>query len=161
MLVEPKNLEGLIESEIVRTVSKIICERINSTIFPIYNDILFEATKNQYEKSEVPIGELFALLISDREKFENYVCASILASRGVVEQEFPRSEKPDDEETAVIVKQLGLAKDFVVSHLIDYWFLAQRPSGFEGYLRATRTPNAKKQAKKLIRLLESVGAQGK
>lgn len=41
---------------------------------------------------------------------------------------------------------LGVSKDFVIPHMIDFWFLRKDPAGLVGYLKAIRIPGAKKQA---------------
>ena len=153
MVTKPKNLRELIASEIIRSVSDTVCERTKSPIFPTYNDTMFEATRDYYEKSGIPIKELYELLTQDRDQFIHYSCALVLNSRGTaIEQEYPPSERPSKAEAWVVRKELGLAKDFIIRHLIVYWFVTRNPSGFESYLKATRTPNAKKQAKRLMQL---------
>ncbi len=157
MVTKPRNLKELIASDVFMSISDEVCKKTHSVIFPLYNDTLFEATRNQTEKSGIPIEELVELLSEDREQFVRYVCASVLESRGEsIEQEYPPSEKPDKDEVWVVRQELGLSRDFVVPHLIDYWYLLRNPGGLETYLKATRTPNAKKQAKKLIQLMETV-----
>lgn len=157
MVAKPMILKDLISSEPFGAVSDEVCKRTNSTLFPTYNEVLFEATRNRYEKSGIPIEELYDLLVQKREQFVKYSCALVLDSRGAeIEQEYHPSEEPGEEERWAVVKEFGLARDFIVRHLIVYWFLVKNPSELEGYLKSTRTPNAKKQAKKLKQLLEAL-----
>jgi len=157
MVTNPKNLKDLIALDIFQSVLNAVCKRTNSTLFPMYNDTLFEATRNRYEKSGILIEELYELLSNNRNEFENYSCSLVMDSRGTaIDQEYPPSEKSENEESWVVIKELGLAKDFIVRHLVIYWFLVKKPDGLESYLKSTRTPNAKKQAKRLMQLLKTV-----
>ena len=159
MVTNPENLKDLIASDIFMAVSGEVCKRTSSILFPMYNDVLFEATRNQHQKSDISIDELYALISHDSDEFVRYVCASILDSRGAaIEQEYPPSETPDEADAWVVRKELGVSKDFIVPHLIDYWFLVKKPDGLEAYLKATRTPNAKRQAKRLMQLLKTVSS---
>jgi len=80
----------------------------------------------------------------------------VLDSRdATIDQEYPASEKPGKDDRCVIVQELGLARDFIVRHLIIYWYLVNQPDQLEAYLKATRVPNAKKQVGRFVKLLKA------
>ncbi len=82
---------------------------------------------------------------------------TLLAARGApLEQAYSALEK-DDPPNWEVQATLGVSKDFVIPHMIDFWFLLKDPAGLEGYLKAIRAPGAKKQASTLKKIFSQSG----
>jgi len=114
-------------------------------------------SSKQFIKSNISIKNLYNVLKEDKNKFINYTCKLISESKNnKIEQEYTKSEIQGKDEKCIILKELWLSKDFLLPYLIDYWYIVFNKSGFETYLKETRTPNSKKQAEKLIEIYKNI-----
>jgi hypothetical protein len=72
------------------------------------------------------------------------------------DQEYPEGNEPDEDDKDEIIETLPYYKNFLVSFLVEYYFLKNKPSELAAYLKAERIPNAKKFEKELKEVYSSI-----
>jgi hypothetical protein len=143
-------LHEALESSFIQETSKAVCELTSSSIYPVYNEILSQATEEQIEKSGQDLSDLIDHAKINSKTFIRQAVGLILLSQGEpieqaysnIDSDLPKSWKPK--------KSLGLSKDFIIPHMIIFWFLEKSPGKLEEYLKATKNPQAKQLAKRYI-----------
>ncbi|MCC6287217.1 MAG: hypothetical protein IT249_04975 [Chitinophagaceae bacterium] len=65
------------------------------------------------------------------------------------EEDFPPGEELDDDDKPKTIEVLPYYKDFLVTALVEFYLLKDKPSELNPYLKATRIPHAKKYEKQL------------
>lgn len=142
-------VQEAIETELLKALTERLCIATASTIYPVYNEILANATAQQLTAAGVPLATLIEAVREHEALFLRYAATSLLAARGApVEQAYSALEKSEAPRWRVLAT-LGVSKDFVIPHMINFWFLLKNPAGLEGYLKAIRLPGAAKQARAL------------
>jgi hypothetical protein len=72
------------------------------------------------------------------------------------DQEYPEGNEPDEDDKDEVIETLPYYKNFLVSFLVEYYFLKNKPSELAAYLKAERIPNAKKFEKELKEAYSSI-----
>lgn len=151
-MITPLTVIEAIKTDFLKSLSERLCKKTASDIYPVYNEILSSATEQQIAAAGVPLETLIDTTREHEEAFLRHATMSLLAARGApLEQAYSALEK-DDPPNWEVQATLGVSKDFVIPHMIDFWFLLKDPAGLEGYLKAIRIPGAKKQASALKKI---------
>jgi hypothetical protein len=148
------NIRDFISQPLVQQAVERICKKAHTTIYPVYNDLMAEATQKQIEASGASLEHLHGVLAQHTERFVKYASACISSTRG----ESPPQEYPPgygEEEPWDVKEELGVTADFVIPHLIDFALLSRDFKDFERYLKATRVPHAAKEAKRLRTIFDA------
>jgi hypothetical protein len=148
------NIRDFISLALAQQAAEHICKQAGTTIYPVYNDLIEEATQQQIVASGLSLEDLHGVLAQHTEWFINYASACIRSTRG----EPPPQEYPPgygEEEPWEVKEELGVCADFVILHLINFTLLRRDFKEFERYLKAIRVPHAAKEAKRLRAIFDS------
>ncbi|WEF32429.1 hypothetical protein [Pseudoduganella chitinolytica] len=63
--------------------------------------------------------------------------------------EFPKNEKPGDDEKVAVVEELPLYRNFLLPYLVEWSLLSERPGDVAAYIRCVRMPHAAKYEKRI------------
>lgn len=143
------NLADALTDGALQRIATTICALTQSTIYPLYNDVLAQATEAQISAAPAPLDELVAHAIANEHRFVRHAVALIRVTRGAPMEQAYGAHDRDLPAAWAPGEVLGLSRDFVIPHAIIFWLLDRAPAQLEGYLKATRTPRARQEAKRL------------
>jgi hypothetical protein len=159
MVSDVELLKEFIESETLKAASEEVCKSIGTAIYPRYSEQMFESLLVSFNEAHISVEQLKYLFNLQREKFLRYVKRVYLSTNfEKTDEEFPPGYDPTDDDFSKLVKVLGVSKDFLIRYLIDFSILDTKQDDFERFLKATRTPNAKKQSAKLRKIFRDTSA---
>lgn len=142
-------LDAFVASEVNQTWTATVLARTGLLLFSIYNEALQQATLAQLEASGFSLDALVACAREHEELFQQHVVALIALTAGApIEQAYG----PGDAGPGVWkpTQSLGVSRDFLVPHLIVFFYLIHQPNQLAAYLKKTRNPRPAALAKTYI-----------
>jgi hypothetical protein len=139
----------------VRVWSDAVCRETASSIYGIYTDAMAQATASQLAASAISPADLIACASEDSVRFVRFSAAVVRYSRGAP---LAQAHGPcvGEDATWQTKQFVGLSQDFVVPHLIAYYFARRSPEGLAPYFKATRTPKPAELSADLCALYAAV-----
>lgn len=143
------SLEEFVASEVNQMWTAAVLARTGTSLYSIYNEALQEATLTQLEASGSTLDDLVACAGGQEALFLEQVVALIVLTAGApIEQAYG----PGDAGPGVWkpTQSLGVSRDFLVPHLIVFFYLLNQPEQLAAYLKKTRNPRPAALAKTYI-----------
>lgn len=145
-----ESIKNLIESDSYSSLLDMVRNKANIQIeaAPLPSALLnYDAGRLKAAKIDAPV--LAGILETDLDAVSKYSVIRL----GFKDEE---DQEQGEEEKDKLIETLPYYKNFLVSMLIEYYFLKNKPSELAAYLKAARMPNAKKFEKELKEAYSSI-----
>lgn len=119
----------------------------NKEEFP---SVLLEYDVNKIKASGASLSNLTGILTQHLDSFLKYIDLKLKFTLN----ESTQQEGNDEED--VIVKRLAPYKNFLVTHLLEYYLIANNVGELHNYLKKIRIPNSKKYCEQLKNIYNSI-----
>jgi hypothetical protein len=116
-------------------------------------DIVYKFDLDALTSSNVGLKDLQGTLEFERVHFLKFVTVKYRNLSGAHEQEYPEREGPahsEIREEIASIKDVSACENFLLGHLIEFWFLKHAPEALGAYLKEGRIPKARHYEKQLI-----------